>query len=137
MKMYPSLYLWSSETTRPFAVHFSLNYCRLNYWLFELLVVWTIARGTTWSSSNAHIGGGGQIIVDKRETLRQNLKRNGAKRQENCQLLVKRKTPPHLILTFAQPPPLFTRLRIINRKRCPFKLNLIFFILHDSKLMFC
>ena len=29
-----------------------LHYCRLNYWLFELLVVWTIARGTTCSSLN-------------------------------------------------------------------------------------
>ena len=35
----------------PLPVLFSLNFCWLNYWLFELLVVWTIARGTTCSSS--------------------------------------------------------------------------------------
>ena len=33
----------------------SLNYCRLNFWLFEQLVAWTIARGTTCSSSNDNI----------------------------------------------------------------------------------
>ena len=41
-----------SSFLRLWEVLLRLHYCCMNYWLFELLVVWTIARGTTCSSSN-------------------------------------------------------------------------------------